>query len=461
MENSRCVCSSGYYRSGNVCKECHVFCSECTGPSNTECLPNNCRNGAYPLHSVATTCLQMCETGEHNLYINTTSKTCMPCISPCKSCFAGTNESCSSCIENYVLHKNTCIDKCLDGYFESEGLCFLCDPKCVNCIKRVNYCINGCVEPYVFMDNKCLTNCGEGYVSVNRICERCGVGCDECRLDGSFKTCTKCKVGRYLHNNECLEVCPSTYYVDIYNGRCAKCNQACFECFGSSNRNCYSCNNLLGFVMIVDNTCSLPSCADGYYFNEELKVCGLCPKECSKCVGAENCTACIEGYTFDYAKKKCYDACNKIGFMRIANSFDCVEICGDGKNMGRVECDDGNLKDNDGCSSKCKVERYYECSGGTQDTPDVCVYKKPVDIISFRYSADRSATLTFDTKIKILAPLEDLLNITLSKAETPSVKWSYETFNTWSFNKIKFKLEFSCSLIGTEVILFFNGIRNW
>jgi len=31
----------------------------------------------------------------------------------------------------------------------------------------------------------------------------------------------------------------------------------------------------------------------------------------------------------------------------------CEEKCGDGYNMGLVECDDGNTKNNDGCSSFC------------------------------------------------------------------------------------------------------------
>jgi hypothetical protein len=35
-------------------------------------------------------------------------------------------------------------------------------------------------------------------------------------------------------------------------------------------------------------------------------------------------------------------------------------------------CDDGNLKDGDGCSASCIVEPGYFCSGGTMDGPDYC-----------------------------------------------------------------------------------------
>ena len=41
-----------------------------------------------------------------------------------------------------------------------------------------------------------------------------------------------------------------------------------------------------------------------------------------------------------------------------ANSFVpgggvCTEICGDGLNFGNFECDDGNNRNGDGCSSRC------------------------------------------------------------------------------------------------------------
>jgi len=44
--------------------------------------------------------------------------------------------------------------------------------------------------------------------------------------------------------------------------------------------------------------------------------------------------------------------------------------------LGQYECDDGNLNNGDGCSSKCTVEEGYECTSHT-DKPDVCVDVKP------------------------------------------------------------------------------------
>lgn len=38
----------------------------------------------------------------------------------------------------------------------------------------------------------------------------------------------------------------------------------------------------------------------------------------------------------------------------------CIEICGDGLNVGVWECDDGNLRDYDGCTEYCAIEDGWE-----------------------------------------------------------------------------------------------------
>ena len=53
-----------------------------------------------------------------------------------------------------------------------------------------------------------------------------------------------------------------------------------------------------------------------------------------------------------------------------------IEICGDGRNLGQYECDDGNLYDGDGCSSECRIEDGYKCTSYAYK-PDVCIYIKP------------------------------------------------------------------------------------
>lgn len=39
------------------------------------------------------------------------------------------------------------------------------------------------------------------------------------------------------------------------------------------------------------------------------------------------------------------------------------EICGDGLNLGKYECDDGNLNAGDGCDENCLKEEGFSCNG--------------------------------------------------------------------------------------------------
>jgi cysteine-rich repeat protein len=58
--------------------------------------------------------------------------------------------------------------------------------------------------------------------------------------------------------------------------------------------------------------------------------------------------------------------------MIIGSSGACVEICGDSKNFGLLECDDGNLVNGDGCSSACEIEADWTCTGGSPTNSDIC-----------------------------------------------------------------------------------------
>jgi cysteine-rich repeat protein len=51
----------------------------------------------------------------------------------------------------------------------------------------------------------------------------------------------------------------------------------------------------------------------------------------------------------------------------------CFEVCGDGFNLGGVECDDGNVLSRDGCSSRCTVEKGFKCFKGDGMVPDKCL----------------------------------------------------------------------------------------
>jgi len=58
--------------------------------------------------------------------------------------------------------------------------------------------------------------------------------------------------------------------------------------------------------------------------------------------------------------------------MYYGTSGECLEVCGDGKDFGMNECEDGNIDDFDGCSSKCEVEEGWICSRGSYTSKGAC-----------------------------------------------------------------------------------------
>ena len=101
-------------------------------------------------------------------------------------------------------------------------------------------------------------------------------------------------------------------------------------------------------------------------------------------------------------------SCEQIsaGFIFDPDSQACTEICGDGKNMGIKECDDGNGVNGDGCSSECKVETGWACENGTASGPDACkkLFGPVCQFTTIDFDSDAGiATLTVkcDTSITI------------------------------------------------------------
>ena len=61
------------------------------------------------------------------------------------------------------------------------------------------------------------------------------------------------------------------------------------------------------------------------------------------------------------------------GYFLAYNPVRCDEVCGDGI-LYELPCDDGNLIDDDGCSSTCTVEPDFVCMNASTTTPSICSY---------------------------------------------------------------------------------------
>lgn len=122
--------------------------------------------------------------------------------------------------------------------------------------------------------------------------------------------------------------------------------------------------------------------------------------------------------------------------------------------MKVFECDDGNTRNGDGCSSDCKIEPFYECKGGNETNADMCIWRKAPTFKNMKYYGNRTGILSFSTSVQLSEKLEDLLEISIDGSDSGSeVEWEYSLSNPRKFDKIRFQFSYKYSLIGTEDLI--------
>ena len=92
--------------------------------------------------------------------------------------------------------------------------------------------------------------------------------------------------------------------------------------------------------------------------------------------------------------------------MLLGSSGMCIENCGDGKNYGINQCDDGNLIDGDGCSSSCLIEEGWMCYGGSLTTADICSHELTT-FKSLNVTEENNLILKFSNPIFIVDKLTE------------------------------------------------------
>lgn len=93
-------------------------------------------------------------------------------------------------------------------------------------------------------------------MTTNRICiknQDCRVdNCNEC-VDGNPSVCKKCNNGTFMHNNQCLELCPNRYRADRISWVCLEAPVfAWYWVFPSVT----TCSRRCGLVISHDMDCS-------------------------------------------------------------------------------------------------------------------------------------------------------------------------------------------------------------
>lgn len=150
---------------------------------------------------------------------------------------------------------------------------------------------------------------------------------------------------------------------------------------------CITCSTLstctlCEYPYLVGPSGNCDQCAAGFEYFSSL--CVKPPGCCSFLPDYSKCFACFAEYNFVYVSSNSTCACD-VGFstIKINNVTNCVSQCGDGILVSKYEdCDDGNQRNNDGCTSLCKIENDFTCSS---DSPTQCTLHYTPTNLEYNY----------------------------------------------------------------------------
>lgn len=171
--------------------------------------------------------------------------------------------------------------------------------------------------------------------------------------------CGQCIGYSIYYQDQCVASCPPSSY---YNGEtCVTCSTG--QVWDGSQ--CVTQTPTTPTNPTNPTTPTTPTttitCPIGTYWDGQQLRCLACPSGCASCPDCYSCATCSPG------------------FFLGSDSPLCQEICGDGMKFVS-ECDDGNTRNGDGCSSTCEVETDYVCKGGSAYAKDTCQHGLPTAI---------------------------------------------------------------------------------
>jgi len=483
IEPYKCGCQPHFFYDPNSdkCAECDSLCDSCHGFGNDNCDTCN-KNIGFVVDSKTDLCLQNCYSIDGFFHNNTQ---CSKCHENCLNCYGNDLNQCTHCTNSTLLvYNGACVVECPAHYFANEdNICFECHETCGNCTKSgINGC-SSCPSNKYLNENSCVDSCPDSsYLdSVSFKCIPCKNPCEKCINENECLTCAR---GFYLYNSEnnnakCVtsENCGLYRYGNDDTQKCEDCHFSCLTCTGPSNTECVECNFIKGYGRTNDyqsRECILQACEIGTFlytdYERKSATCVKCHESCLNCIGPEksDCLECKPGFKIisDFQNRvKCL-SCNEInpGF-NLGSDGKCHEKCGDGKNLGEFECDDGNLLNEDGCNHECQIEYGFKCIK-SNSAPDFCYdYLSPTaklsvikpNILTVEFS--EPVKITVDTKSFI----ENWTNITIDFSEEPCnlQKFSdkYIPANS-SITFLQINLHLECSLQGglEKYNLTFNGV---
>jgi hypothetical protein len=321
--------------SGDVCYPCDVTCATCAGTVTT------CTTCPSPALLHLDTCVVECPNG----YFSTNTD-CLACDPSCLTC-AGSATVCTACPVGKLTNGSSCVDVCPDGTYDNFGSCILCFSSCLTCSGSSSFC-TACAAPLLLYLNACVSSCpSSGYFSNGAECLPCDPTCLACST--SAANCLSCPAGKFLYQNACVDVCPDGTYGN--SGVCSLCDASCLTCSGSAT----SCTSCVSPKVVQDNACVCPI---GFFSNGT--ECLLCDPSCLTCsMAPTNCLSCPAG-KFLY-QSSCVDVCPDGTYddSGVCSFCDASCLTCSGSETFCTSCVPPNVVQNNACVSSCPSSGYF------------------------------------------------------------------------------------------------------
>ncbi|KCV70944.1 TKL protein kinase [Fonticula alba] len=430
-------CAEGRFLQGGVCPRCDGSCAACTGPAACTvcqaglafedpspglaslctgvCLPGDYLpgvpgpgDGPWRCATCAGTCdlcaetpdaCRVCAAGHRwagpSAPTGQATGPCVPCPTECSSCTVGLGpgapDRCLSCGGGWFLTREAaCVGACPAGMFGdlASGTCQPCAVECAQCggpaADQCTECAGGLDLVPAGAGQTCVSGCPAGQYRQpgTADCHPCNEACAECN-GPSDRDCWRC-TGLVLQDGECVQECAARHAPVA--ARCLPCHPSCGACSGTRSTDCLTCGS--GLLELgtrgVDLRC-LASCPVGFSPATGAAACVTCPENCVRCAGAgagagssgSTCDQCARGWLRAPAGSEdglaCVDTCPEGTFPYSGACSRCHDTCGAcfGPGPGHCwECAPGAplRAPDDTCVGVCPAGSF-EAPAGSSDSP--------------------------------------------------------------------------------------------
>ncbi|ELP91741.1 hypothetical protein EIN_521680 [Entamoeba invadens IP1] len=300
------------------------------------------------------------------------------------------NNTCSKCVDNYILDKDGYCDHKLDLHYSFDST--ITNPKCADGYKfnfADNTCIMGveiCRKFYINNNNPDASSfhyycdsCYNDFTVMKKTqkcfdCSRENKGCLE--ADENCAKCSECNVGFYLEQGKCVQLpncetyfnstsckhCIHGYYPD--NGTCVRggmdncliyiSQSECDTCGTEYLSLEGECHHMPYCEYLNDKKEECEKCKDGY--GKLMTDCEKCMENCELCGSNQTmCEQCKIGYWYNSGKcSKCITNCDK------CSKDDTCDKCSMGSSYM------------EGTTNKCDTNRVEHCMIGKPNDVNVC-----------------------------------------------------------------------------------------